>query len=81
MNSRPLISLDHLPPNARAVVRRLVGGTELVSRLAAMGLVVDAPLLVLQNTGRGPMLVKVRETRLALGRGEAAKVLVEASAS
>jgi ferrous iron transport protein A len=45
-----------------------------------MGLTADAQLLVLQNTGHGPMLVSVRDTRIALGRGEAAKILVEALA-
>jgi ferrous iron transport protein A len=42
-----------------------------------MGLAENASLAVLQNSGYGPVLVLVRETRLALGRGEAAKVLVE----
>ena len=38
---------------------------------------VGAPLVVLQNPGHGPMLVNVRDTRIALGRGEAMKILVE----
>jgi ferrous iron transport protein A len=71
------LSLDRLPANARAVVRQLRGGQEFASRLAAMGLAVDAPLVVLQNTGHGAMLVNVRDTRIALGRGEAKKILVE----
>jgi ferrous iron transport protein A len=71
------VSLNQLPKDARAVVRRLTGGGELVSRLAGLGLVVGAPLVVLQNLGRGPILVKVRDTRIALGRGEATRVWVE----
>lgn len=71
------LSLDQIPKDAHAVVRQLRGGGELVHRLAAMGLTVGAQLVVLQNTGRGPMLVSVRDTRIALGRGEAIKVLVE----
>lgn len=77
---KPIASLDQLPADARAVVRQLRGGQEFASRLAAMGLAVGAPLVVLQNTGHGPMLVNVRDTRIALGRGEAKKVLVEAAA-
>jgi ferrous iron transport protein A len=42
-----------------------------------MGLTVGSRLEVLQNRGRGPMLVRVRETRIALGHGEAIKILVE----
>jgi ferrous iron transport protein A len=59
------------------VVRALRGGQQLMSRLSALGLVAGVPVDVLQNRGRGPLLVLVRETRIALGRGEAAKVLVE----
>ena len=73
----PTLTLDQLPKDATAVVRQLRGGGELVHRLAAMGLTEGAQLVVLQNTGHGPMLVNVRDTRIALGRGEAIKVLVE----
>lgn len=75
------VSLDRLPEGSRAVVRQLRGGLEFTGRLAAMGLAVDTPLTVLQNPGQGPMLVNVRDTRLALGRGEAMKILVETSAA
>lgn len=79
MNTTALSPLDQLPVRTHAVVRELSAGSELASRLAAMGLVLGATLEVMQNTGRGPMLVRVRDTRLALGRGEANKVLVEVS--
>ena len=71
------ISLDRLPTGARAVVRRLCGGREFAGRLGAMGLAVGSQLEVLQNSGHGPMLVRVHDTRIALGRSEAMKVLVE----
>lgn len=74
-------SLVQLPAGSRAVVQRLCGGRELASRLAGMGLTVGSRLEVLQNRRRGPMLVRVRETRIALGRGEAAKILVEEAPS
>jgi ferrous iron transport protein A len=69
--------LDRVAAGAVAVVRELRGGSELAARLAPMGLTVGAPLQVLQNRRRGPLLVVVRDTRIALGRGEAAKILVE----
>ncbi|MEW6132108.1 MAG: FeoA family protein [Pseudomonadota bacterium] len=72
-----MITLDRLPQGAIAAVRKLSGGKELKSRLSAMGLTEGAHLTVLQNRGNGPVLVKVRDTRIALGRGEAIKVLVE----
>lgn len=74
----PLIPLDRMPPNAKAVVRQVRGGQTFASRLAAMGLAVGASLVVRQNAGYGAMLIEVRDTRIALGRGEAKKILVEA---
>jgi len=77
INRPPAESLAELPAGTCAVVRALRGGQELMSRLAAMGLVAGAPVEVLQNRGRGPLLVRVCDTRIALGRGEAIKILVE----
>jgi ferrous iron transport protein A len=45
-----------------------------------MGLSVGSRLKVLQNRGHGPLLVLVRDTRIALGRGEALKIMVEEQA-
>jgi len=73
------VPLTELRGGTRAVVRALRGGQEVVSRLTALGLVAGAPVEVLQNRRRGPLLVRVRDSRIALGRGEAAKVLVEAT--
>jgi ferrous iron transport protein A len=77
MSDARLIALDRTTQGSRAIVRTLTGGIGLVSRLAAMGIVSGAPILVLQNRGRGPMLVLVRDTRVALGRGEARRIVVE----
>jgi len=59
------------------VVRQVGGGKALAGRLAAMGLIVGSRLEVLQNLPHGPVLIRVRDTRIALGRGEAIKVLAE----
>jgi ferrous iron transport protein A len=69
--------LSELPAGARIVVRRVDGGRGLLGRLAALGLVVGSEVEVLQNSQEGPMLVRARNTRVALGRNEASKVLVE----
>lgn len=71
------VSLDQLPAGAQAVARQLCGGREFASRLGAMGLAVGSSLDVLQNSGHGPMLVRVHDTRIALGRNEAMKIVVE----
>lgn len=74
-----MATLAESPIGTRAVVRSLRGGHDLVSRLCALGLVAGTPVEVLQNRGRGPLLVRVRDTRIALGRGEAAQILVDAT--
>jgi ferrous iron transport protein A len=75
------VALDRLPAGTAAVVCRLHGGDELAQRLAALGLTPGARVVMLQNSRHGPLLVGVRNTRLALGRGEAAKVMVQEGAA
>jgi ferrous iron transport protein A len=69
--------LDQLDPGMRAVVSELRGGREFASRLAGMGISVGSQIKVLQNPAHGSLLVLVRDTRIALGRGVAAKILVK----
>jgi ferrous iron transport protein A len=52
------------------------GGHHFLSRLASLGFTPGADLRVIQNYGRGPLIVNLRDTRVALGRGEASKILV-----
>ena len=80
MSVRTVVPFSELPFYMKVVVRRLAGGRAFAGRLAGMGVVVDSPLEVLQNVGHGPVLILVRDTRIALGRGEAAKILVDAAA-
>jgi ferrous iron transport protein A len=60
-----------------AVIRGLTGGRRFVSRVSAMGFTPNTPVTMIQNFGWGPILVYLRDTQIALGRGEAAKIQVE----
>jgi Fe2+ transport system protein FeoA len=55
---------------------RMRGGHHFLSRLASLGFTPGARLKVVQNYGHGPLIVSLRDTRVALGRGEAEKILV-----
>jgi len=55
------------------------GGHHFLSRLASLGFVPGARLKVIQNYGHGPLIVRLMDTQVALGRGEADKILVERS--
>lgn len=57
------------------IVRSIEGGENLTSRLAAMGIIPGVRVRVLRNTA-GSVIVLASDTRLALGRGEASRVLV-----
>jgi ferrous iron transport protein A len=76
-DSTELKSLRDLPSGSHSVIRQIRGGKDLVSRMAALGLTVGAAVTVVQNYGHGPLIALVRDSRVALGRGEALKVLVE----
>ena len=69
--------LDQLQSGARGVVRQLMGGKGFASRVASMGLAIGAHIEMLDNRGQGPLLILVRDTRVALGRREAQGILIE----
>jgi ferrous iron transport protein A len=74
-SAQPVI-LSDLPAGFRGVVAAVIGGRDLAARLAAMGLTAGTEIVILQNRGFGPMLARVRDTRIALGRGQASLVTV-----
>lgn len=69
----PLIQLNN---GESGMVRALHGGRGFVSRLAALGFTPGATITMVRNNGFGPVIVAVRGTQVALGRGEARRVLL-----
>lgn len=69
-----ICSLSDLRTGETGVIHQLDGGHSFRSRLAVLGFTPGAQVKVVQNLGRGPMIVNVRDTRVALGRGEAQKI-------
>ncbi|MHA2025770.1 MAG: FeoA family protein [Candidatus Thorarchaeota archaeon] len=53
------------------------GRRRIAKRLLDLGLTKGCSFKVIQSLGRGPVLVEVRGTRIALGHGLASQVLVE----
>lgn len=80
MNPGMDVPLSALRPGERAVVRRVAGGHGIVGRLASLGFTPGAEVTMIQNFGRGPLIVEVRGARIALGRREAARVWVQPAA-
>ena len=70
------IPLNALGKGEHATVYMLSGGRSVSNRLVSLGFTPGVELDMVQNFGRGPLIVALRGTRVALGRGEAEKILV-----
>jgi len=78
LNESPLSSmpLSSMRTGQTGTIQNLSGGRGLVGRLASLGFTPGAYVEMLQNYGHGPLIVEIRDVRIALGRGEARKIRV-----
>lgn len=79
IESHSILPLVEIRTGERAVVREFRAGRAVQNRLASLGFTPGVDVNMTQNYGFGPLIVTVRGTRVALGRGEAAKILVRRS--
>ncbi len=79
MDQTNAISLTELSVDNHATILAFNIGTVEATRLVSLGFTPGAEVSMSQNYGRGPLIVTVRGTRVALGRVEAAKIFVERS--
>jgi ferrous iron transport protein B len=70
-----LIPVTALDEGEEGIVYSLAGGEGFSSRIAGMGIIPGIKIKVLRNIG-GLIIVFASDTRIALGRGEAHKILV-----
>jgi ferrous iron transport protein A len=68
--------LIDIPAGKSARVVDVAGGMGMKNRLAAIGIYPGATVKVVK-TPPGPMIIEVSGTRLALGKGMAARIKVE----
>ena len=69
-----LVVITDLQEGDKGIIHSIEGGSALTSRLAGMGLVSGARFRIAQVSG-GMVVVSVAATRIALGRGEASKIV------
>ena len=74
-----VVPLSALGTGEHAVVAELSASHGLLARMVSLGFTPGAPVTVVQNFGRGPLIALVRDTRIALGRGEAGRIMVRRS--
>lgn len=74
--ARHVVGLNTVRNGESVQITKMEGGHQFLSRLASLGFTPGARVQVVQNYGHGPIIVSLRGTRVALGRGEAEKILV-----
>lgn len=72
-----ILPLGFLQAGRTAIVVNFDCGRGLGRRLAELGIFRGARIKVIKNDMGGPLVISVRESRLAIGRGMALKILVE----
>jgi len=72
-----IMPLTMIREGKKAILLSIEGGRQLRSRLAALGLLPGAELEVIQNSGHGPFVIAVKGSRIVIGRGMAARIVVE----
>jgi Fur family ferric uptake transcriptional regulator len=77
----PLMPLTLAHEGERGIIEEFIGGSGAQLRLATLGLRMGDELEVITNNGQGQVIVAVNDTRLALGRGVATKIMVKPNGS
>ena len=70
-------TLIELKPGERATFLGIHDDRSVWGRLISLGFTPGVEVEMMQNHRRGPLMVSVRGTFVALGRGEAASVMIE----
>jgi ferrous iron transport protein A len=71
--TRPLSEVEE---GRSVTVISIQGGRGIRNRLTALGLLPKTLITVMRNGGRGPFVVSIKNSRMALGRGVADKIMV-----
>lgn len=72
----PPMPLSMVSAGERVRVVEVRGGQGCAHRLTSMGLLPGAAVTVVQNAMAGPLIVRLKESRLALGRGMSHRIMV-----
>jgi len=71
------IPLAILPQGSSGRVVRIIGGRGIIRRLVEIGFTPGENVKILHSDFSGPILVSVKGSRVALGRGIAMKIIVD----
>jgi DtxR family Mn-dependent transcriptional regulator len=71
------VAMTELRPDETGIIADLSGGRNFVARCLALGCTPGTEVTMVRNSGRGSLIISVRGTRVALGRGEAEHLRVK----
>jgi len=77
IENRHLIHLTELSSGEKGTVIQINNGRMVNNRLVSLGFTPGVQVGMTRNYGHGPLIVTVRGTQIALGRGEASKIEVQ----
>lgn len=69
--------LSSLNPGKEVILIDIEGGQGVKAKLYSMGLVPGANLKILSRNGTGPIMIAIKDSKLAVGLGMAQKIIVE----
>lgn len=72
-----MVSMDQLKPGDIGRITKMKGKQGFLSRISGIGFSLNEPVEMLQNKKKGPVIVSIRSSEIALGRNEASAVFVE----
>lgn len=72
-----MTELSRVDQGKEVTLVRISGGRGIRSKLYSMGLVPGSSFTVLSRGRGGPVMLRVKDARLAIGQGMAQKILVE----
>lgn len=77
MEKKKLMPLTMCRTGRKLRLKEIQGGEAINTRLISMGLVPGVEFSLISCDRKGPILVEVKDTRIALGRGLGMKIFVE----
>jgi len=69
--------LSSVNPGENVTLIDIEGGKGIRTKLHSMGLLPGVTIRVLNQSGYGPVIIAVKDSRLAIGHGMAGKIIVE----
>jgi len=71
------IPLTMLNEGEEGKVKEILGGRGLIRRLSELGFIFGERIRILHSHSSGPILVEIKDSRIAIGRGVAMKIIID----